>query len=158
VRTTAGGAGCSTNARACRKLTVVINHCGGAVGPLCFEEDPGQRAVWERLVTELAALPNTVMKVGGLQMITNGFLIGREHIDTPVGSDELAELTYGLYSFVIRAFGCNRCMFESNFPVDKWGVGYRTLWNTFKIIARRMGLSDGGPGPPGAVKRPQRFP
>jgi len=29
-------------ARACPKLTVVINHCGGAVGPYCFEENPGQ--------------------------------------------------------------------------------------------------------------------
>ena len=35
-----------------------------------------------------------------------------------------------------------RCMFESNFPVDKWGVGYRVLWNTFKRIAAKMALSD----------------
>ena len=41
---------------------------------------------------------------------------------------------------VIDAFGESRCMFESNFPVDKPSCSYRTLWNTFKRIAaaRRM--------------------
>jgi len=32
-------------------------------------------------------------------------------------------------------------MFESNFPVDKGLVSYRTLWNTFKKVANKMGLS-----------------
>ena len=56
--------------------------------------------------------------------------------------------------FVLNGRGCltmlappvvrvlERCMFESNFPVDKWGVGYRVLWNTFKRVAARMALSD----------------
>eukprot|EP00662_Eupelagonemidae_sp_cell21_P056733 gene56733-biopygen26822 len=32
-------------------------------------------------------------------------------------------------------------MFESNFPVDKDCVSYRTLWNTFKRVAARKGLT-----------------
>ena len=104
-------------------------------------------------------------------MITAGFAVGLDDRDTPVGSEELCDLTYELYAFVIRAFGpggrrrlpcrfrsqwprsltmlappvvrvLERCMFESNFPVDKWGVGYRVLWNTFKRVAARMALSD----------------
>jgi len=46
------------------------------------------------------------------------------------------------YIYVIEAFGANRCMFESNFPVDKECVSYATLWNTFKRIANETGLSE----------------
>jgi L-fuconolactonase len=35
-----------------------------------------------------------------------------------------------------------RCMLESNFPVDKWGVSYTVLWNTYKRLAAEMGLSE----------------
>ncbi|MEM9621501.1 MAG: amidohydrolase family protein, partial [Pseudomonadota bacterium] len=67
------------------------------------------------------------------------------HMDnrsTPMGSEELAELLFPYYQYVIEAFGPDRCMFESNFPVDKECVSYRTLWNMFKRIAQRLGLSD----------------
>ena len=33
-------------------------------------------------------------------------------------------------------------MFESNFPVDKECVSYGVLWNVFKKIASRLGLSE----------------
>lgn len=81
------------------------------------------------------------MKVGGLQMSVNGYPIGREGRpgiegrDAPVTSEELAEMTFGIYSHVIEAFGPDRCMFESNFPVDKWGVSYRVLWNSEDLDA-----------------------
>jgi L-fuconolactonase len=35
----------------------------------------------------------------------------------------------------IEAFGAARCMFESNFPVDKGMCAYPVLWNAFKRIA-----------------------
>ena len=33
-------------------------------------------------------------------------------------------------------------VFESNFPTDREGVSYRTVWNLFKRIAAKKGLSD----------------
>ena len=39
-------------------------------------------------------------------------------------------------------FGPDRCMFESNFPVDKDCISYRTLWNLFKKMATKLGLSE----------------
>ncbi len=33
---------------------------------------------------------------------------------------------------MIDRFGPNRCMFESNFPVDKKSYSYSVLWNAFK--------------------------
>ena len=60
----------------------------------------------------------------------------------PLGSEELCKLLYPFYHYAIEAFGPDRCMFESNFPVDKECVSYRTLWNLMKRIARKMGLSE----------------
>ena len=62
--------------------------------------------------------------------------------EQPIGSEELCELMFPYYQYAIEAFGPDRCMFESNFPVDKECVSYRTLWNAFKRIAARLGLSD----------------
>ena len=33
-------------------------------------------------------------------------------------------------------------MFESNFPVDKVCLSYRVLWNAYKRVAAKMGLSE----------------
>jgi predicted TIM-barrel fold metal-dependent hydrolase len=35
----------------------------------------------------------------------------------------------------IELFGAERCMFESNFPVDKVTSSYAVLWNAFKRLA-----------------------
>jgi predicted TIM-barrel fold metal-dependent hydrolase len=59
----------------------------------------------------------------------------------PLGSEALCDLLLPYYRYAIEAFGPERCMFESNFPVDRECVSYRTLWNLFKRIAARLGLS-----------------
>jgi predicted TIM-barrel fold metal-dependent hydrolase len=60
----------------------------------------------------------------------------------PSGSEELCEILFPYYQYVIQAFGPERCMFESNFPVDRECVSYRTLWNLFKRVAAKAGLSE----------------
>merc|ERR1711879_1026841 len=72
-------------------------------------------------------------------MPVNGF--GLESRAAPVGSAELCQLTLPYYGHALDCFGPQRCMFESNFPVDKDCVSYRVVWNTFKRIAARKGLS-----------------
>eukprot|EP00927_Polykrikos_kofoidii_P047995 TRINITY_DN42248_c0_g1_i1.p1 TRINITY_DN42248_c0_g1~~TRINITY_DN42248_c0_g1_i1.p1 ORF type:complete len:361 (-),score=46.35 TRINITY_DN42248_c0_g1_i1:149-1231(-) len=126
---------------ACPSLVVVVNHCGGAVGPTCFGTSPEKRSEWETAIRELAACDNVYMKVGGLQMPQNGFGLGPDTRETPVSSLELMEATFPIYSFIIQVFGANRCMFESNFPVDKYGVKYVVLWNAFKRLAGKLKLS-----------------
>ena len=66
-------------------------------------------------------------------MPINGF--GWEKRDRPPGSEELAEATRHYYDRSIQLFGPDRCMFESNFPVDKASCSYAVLWNAFKRIA-----------------------
>ena len=50
-------------------------------------------------------------------------------------SDELVEAQAHYYHHMIDIFGPERCMFESNFPVDKGAMSYPVVWNTFKRIA-----------------------
>jgi predicted TIM-barrel fold metal-dependent hydrolase len=121
-------------ARAVPELTVVVNHCGGplGVGPYAGRREAGF-AEWRRAVLPLAELPNTVMKLGGLAMEVGGH--GFHLRDTPPGSEELAEAWRPVIQTLIEAFGARRCMFESNFPVDKGMVGYAVLWNAFKRLA-----------------------
>jgi predicted TIM-barrel fold metal-dependent hydrolase len=125
-------------ARAVPDLTVVVNHCGGplGVGPYAGRREEGF-AAWRREVLALAALPNTVMKLGGLAMEVGGHDF---HLrDLPPSSAELEQAWRPVIHTLIEAFGPERCMFESNFPVDKGMCGYAVLWNAFKRLAAGAG-------------------
>ncbi len=121
-------------AHACPDVTIVLNHYGGplGVGPYAGRADEVFDD-WRREITALAELPNVVVKLGGLHMRRNGF--GFENWETPPTSAALAEATRRYPLTTIDAFGPSRCMFESNFPVDRVSCSYHTLWNAFKRIA-----------------------
>ena len=55
--------------------------------------------------------------------------------DTPPSSEDLAAAWGPLVRFCIDTFGPERCMFESNFPVDRESCSYVVLWNAFKKIS-----------------------
>ena len=63
-------------------------------------------------------------------MPINGF--GFHKKERPATSDELVAATREYYRYMLDAFGADRCMFESNFPVDKQSCSYHVLWNAFK--------------------------
>ncbi len=60
----------------------------------------------------------------------------------PPSSAELADYWRPYVETCIERFGAARCMFESNFPVDKMGIGYAALWNAFKRIAARSSADE----------------
>lgn len=128
-------------ARAVPELTVVVNHCGGplGVGPYAGRREEGF-AAWRREVPALATLPNTVMKLGGLAMEVGGHDFHRR--DLPPGSVELEQAWRPIVHTLIEAYGAGRCMFESNFPVDKGMCGYGVLWNAFKRLAAGAGEAE----------------
>ena len=121
-------------ARSFPDTTIILNHIGAplGVGPYA-----GRRAEifasWRSSLVELARSPNVVVKVGGLGMLFFGF--GFERRNVPASSAELAAAWRPYVETCIEAFGPDRCMFESNFPVDKQSCSYATLWNAFKRIA-----------------------
>jgi predicted TIM-barrel fold metal-dependent hydrolase len=113
---------------------VVLNHLGGPLGVGPYE---GKRdevfARWRASMDELARFENLHVKLGGLAMNVNGF--GYHHQALPPSSGEMATAWRPYFETAIELFGATRCMFESNFPVDKGMCGYPVLWNAFKRIA-----------------------
>ena len=124
-------------ARSVPGTTLVLDHFGTplGVGPYA-----GKRseifAAWKEDIAAIAACPNVVAKLGGLAMPDNGF--GWNTRPTPATSDELVAAQQDYYLHAIDAFGPDRCMFESNFPVDKWSLSYHVYWNGMKKIAARF--------------------
>jgi L-fuconolactonase len=113
---------------------VVLNHLGGPLGVGPYETHRAEVfAQWSASIRELAKSPNLFIKLGGLAMNVNGF--GYHHQVLPPGSGEMAAAWRPYMETAIEAFGAGRCMFESNFPVDKGMCAYPVLWNAFKRIA-----------------------
>ena len=120
-------------ARAFPETTIILNHFGGPVGigPYAGKQDE-YFADWQRDISELAGCPNVVAKLGGINMELNGF--GWHEMARPPTSEELMQATRRFYEHTIEAFGVERCMFESNFPVDMVTCSYNVLWNSFKRL------------------------
>ena len=89
-------------------------------------------AQWRAHMAELATCPNVVAKLGGINMEVNGF--GWHTKPRPPTSQELVDATRHYYEYTLEHFGVERCMFESNFPVDKESCSYTVLWNAFKRL------------------------
>ena len=123
------------------EVTIIVNHLGGQIDPNADEETVAE---WRRCIDAVAACPNAVMNTGGAQMRVGPWepAYHMHQADAPMGSEAFCEILYPFYSYVMEAFGPERCMFESNFPVDKECISYGTLWNLFKRIAAKAGLSD----------------
>lgn len=120
-------------ARAVPETTMILDHFGTplGVGPYRGRREEIFQA-WRRDIAEIARCPNVFAKLGGLAMPDNGF--GWHERDTPATSDELAEAQRRYYLHSIECFGPERCMLESNFPVDKLSISYHVLWNGLKKI------------------------
>ena len=129
----------------------MLDHFGGplGIGPYAGQAD-AVFADWKRDIDALARCPNVVAKLGGLAMPVNGF--GWHKREPRPTSQQLADATARYYLHTIERFGPERCMFESNFPVDKVSCSYLVLWNSFKRLA--AGFSAGREG--GAVPRHRR--
>lgn len=121
-------------ARAFPDIPIVLNHTGGplAVGPYAGKRDEVFRE-WRAAMTELAKCPNAHVKLGGLAMAIMGFDFHKQPL--PPSSGELANAWRPYFETCIELFGASRCMFETNFPVDKAMCSYAVLWNGFKRIA-----------------------
>lgn len=121
-------------ARAVPDTVLVLDHFGTPLGRGRFA---GKRAeifeVWQRDMADLAACANVRLKLGGLAMPDNGW--GWHERALPPTSDELLAAQGDWYAVALNLFGASRCMFESNFPVDRTGVSYAVLWNFFKKVA-----------------------
>jgi predicted TIM-barrel fold metal-dependent hydrolase len=144
-------------ARAFPETTIVLDHVGGPVGigPYAGRIDE-TFASWKAAIPMLAACPNVVVKLGGLGMKIGVFDFHRR--PDPVGSEVLAAAYRPWIESCIEAFGTDRCMFESNFPVDKVTSSYAVLWNAFKRLAAGASPADKAALFAGTARRVYRLP
>ena len=106
----------------------------------CFV-DVDVEAAWKASMEEIArACPNVFVKVGGFALPAVG--AGFEKRDAPPSSTEVANTFGPFYRWTVETFGADRCMLESNFPVDKVGISYGVLWNAHKRFTKDAGFSD----------------
>ncbi len=128
-------------ARAVPDLIIVLNHIGGLlrVGPYANRDDE-VLLEWRRGVEEVAKCPNIIMKLGGVGQLRYGYYWHDR--ETAIGSAELAEALAPLMNHCIQQFGPDRCMFESNFPVDKVSYSYNVVYNAFKRLSKGYSNSE----------------
>ena len=120
-------------ARAFPDTTIILDHFGGPLGTGPYTGNANEVfETWKPLIRELATCENVFAKLGGINMDVNGFAWHEK--PNPPSSAALADATRRYYDYAIEAFGANRCMFESNFPVDKLSCSYQVVWNAFKRI------------------------
>ncbi len=128
-------------ARAFPDTTLILDHFGGpcGIGPYAGKQDE-VFGHWKAGIDDLAKCPNVFAKLGGLNMEVNGY--HWEKRPKPPTSQELAEATRRYFDYTIEKFGPSRCMFESNFPVDKLSCSYTVLWNSFKLLSKGYSASE----------------
>ncbi|MEO8559364.1 MAG: amidohydrolase family protein [Rhodospirillales bacterium] len=121
-------------ARAFPDTSIVLNHVGGPLGIGPYAGKTEQTFTdWKKNMAELAKCANVTVKLGGLGMRIG--VLDHHKLDVPPNSQQIAEAWQPWIATSIELFGPERCMFESNFPVDKITSGYAVLWNAFKRMA-----------------------
>jgi len=121
--------------------TIILNHVGRplGVGPYSGKRDE-VFADWQRGIAAVAQRENVVVKLGGFGNLISGH-DWHQHA-TPPTSRDVAETVGPWLSYCIEQFGPERCMFESNFPVDKTSYPYTTVWNAFKQFSRDFSATE----------------
>ena len=123
------------------QTTIILDHIGGVlgVGPYRGRRDE-VFAAWKQSIEALARCPNVRVKIGGMGMHTCGF--GFHDRAIPTSSEDLATAWRPYVETCIASFGTERCMFESNFPVDRCSYSYPVMWNAFKRLTSGCSLDE----------------
>ncbi len=120
-------------ARKFEDIQIVLDHLGGpiGIGSSCLNREAVINE-WKSNLYELSRCENVNIKLGGLCMPITGW--SWHKCAQNVALNEIYHHQADFYEFAIDLFSPDRCMFESNFPIDKLSISYKTLWNFFKLI------------------------
>ncbi len=116
--------------------TIILNHIGVPIlgGPYAGRRDEVM-AAWQAAMARVARHPNVVVKVGAIPIRVPGASAASSASAAPPSSETVAAAWKPFASTCIELFGVERCMFESNFPVQKRFCSYQVVWNAFKRLA-----------------------
>jgi predicted TIM-barrel fold metal-dependent hydrolase len=122
-------------ARAIPTVTIILDHIAAPLGIGPYKRKRSEVfQVWSRAIAELATCASVAIKLGGFGSLRSGY--DWHERKTRPGSLEIASVIAPYFEFCIEKFGVDRCMFESNFPVDKRSYDYVVIWNAFKRITQ----------------------
>lgn len=121
-------------AEAFPELTIILNHIGVPIlgGPYAGRRDE-MLAAWKAGMARVAKHPNVFLKVGAIPIRLPGAPAGEA--SGPPSSETVAKAWTPFVETCVELFGPQRCMFESNFPVQKRWCSYQVVWNAFKRVA-----------------------
>jgi L-fuconolactonase len=119
-------------ARTFPETQIVLNHCGGIIRIRDYADQPDIYNRWKAGISDVAKCPNVMVKLSGLGMRLGGF--GFEDNPSAPGSTELAQAWRPWVDHCVEAFGADRCMYGSNFPVDKGSYSLKTGANALKRL------------------------
>lgn len=121
---------------------IILDHVGSPMGTGRYANGQGRGfEEWREGLAAIARLPNVFLKLGGLNMEFSG-LGAPIHAPRPWTSEQMAQAQGRHILTAIDLFGPTRCMFESNFPVDRMSTGATVLWNCFKRLAARFSAAE----------------
>ncbi|CBL46521.1 Conserved hypothetical protein [gamma proteobacterium HdN1] len=121
--------------------TFVLDHMGtpiGYGGPFAsYGHTANDRdrihKTWQEGMAALAECPNVHIKLSGFFMPVVGF--GFEHRTQTPSQQELSDAFTPACRFVLEQFGADRCLFASNFPMDKVST---SLFNLYQLYANSV--------------------
>ncbi|MGH1357356.1 MAG: amidohydrolase family protein [Burkholderiaceae bacterium] len=123
-------------------VPIVLDHIGGPLGVVRFSGQREQvRSAWRKSMKAVAACPNIILKVGGIGM-NRYYGGGWPELPQPPGSEILFDYWGDDLIWCIDLFGPQRCMFESNFPVDRETCDYTVLWNVYQRVGQRYSAAE----------------
>jgi L-fuconolactonase len=128
-------------ARAFPDTTIVLNHIGAplGIGPYAGKRDEVFQ-VWSKGIAAIGSCPNIVIKLGGVGSARSGY--DWHSAASKPSSSELGEILRPYFEWCIERCGAARCMFESNFPVEKRANSYGVVWNAFKKLTRNYSAEE----------------
>lgn len=135
---------------------IVVNHFGSPIlgGPNAGRTDE-VFAEWRASMTALAAHPNVYVKLGALPVRRAGSAGKADN--APLSSEDIAKAWRPFFEVCLDKFGARRCMFESNFPVQKRFCSYAVFWNACKRLARGASAAEKSELFAGAAARAYRL-
>ena len=128
-------------ARAFPDVPIVLNHIGAPLGagPYAGKRDEVFQA-WSRGIAAVATRPNVFVKLGGAGSARSGYDWHERSVKP--SSDEICGALRPYFEWCIDQCGVERCMLESNFPVEKRANSYRVIWNAFKKLTQKYSAAE----------------